>query len=85
MMKHMINTLLIAITVALPFSAYARPDIDDITMEVMEGRDDRSDDVMERIELPEHEEREGKEDHGDVFEPIDDGAIQFVKKFCGFR
>lgn len=54
-MKLKLKTLVIAISLTLPTSAFARPDIDDLTLEIRENVSHGSDDHMERIELPEYE------------------------------
>ena len=53
-MKHTFKTLLICAGMSFSLGAVAAPDVDDITLDVMEHSNDLPDSVKEKIELPEH-------------------------------
>lgn len=53
-MKYPLKTLLICAGISLSMGAIAAPDIDEVTLDVMENSNDLPDSVKEKIELPEH-------------------------------
>ncbi len=64
-MKNLTTYLLLGASLSMPFSVMAAPDLDDITMDVININDSHADAVMKQIDLPdvaEHAQQE-RDDH----------------------
>lgn len=60
-MKNITTYLLLGASLAMPLSAMAAPDLNDVTMDVINLNDSHADAVMKQIDLPDVAEHAGQE------------------------